>query len=111
MKVTHLVYDDGHISVAMIAPDEKSGEYQLYHMAVRWLAPKNVRKNGLEVPTTNAMGGETDWFLLPHTLGVGVAKALIEREAADKENFDGAGFSRMVTWLVDRKEIFDGMCY
>lgn len=111
MKVNHLIYDDGHIAVAMIAADESKAANQLYHIGVRWLAPRDIMKNGRAVKTTNVMGGETDWFLLPHTLGVGVAKALIERKAAEPKDFDSANFSRMMTWLVELEEVFDGMCY
>jgi hypothetical protein len=111
MKVTHLIYDDGVIAVAMIASDELAAANQLFHIGVRWLAPKSYRKDGVEVATTNVMDGETDWFLLPHTLGVGVAKALIERKAAEAKDFDGVAFSRMMTWLVKSEEVFDGMCY
>ena len=111
MKVQHLIYDDGVIAVALIAGDESAAARQLFHLGVRWLAPKSYRKAGIEVAVTNIMGGETDWFLLPHTLGVGVAKALIQRKAAEPENFDGLAFSRMMTWLVAKKEVFDGMAY
>lgn len=111
MKVKHLIYEDGVIAVALIARDESTAARQLFHVGVRWLAPKSYSKAGIEVAVTNVMGGETDWFLLPNTLGVGVAKALIQRHAADPKCFDGMAFSRMMTWLVAKKEVFDGMAY
>jgi hypothetical protein len=60
------------------------------------------------------MGGETEWFLLPHSFGVAVARTLIEQKVADcglAASFNEQGFKRMVVWLVEMEELTDAMCY
>lgn len=106
------VYSDGVIAVALVAADLERAEKNLMHLAVRWLPPLPYRdKAGNTVLTTNVMGGETDWFYLPHTFGAAVGKKLVEQKAAGLESFQVDGFARMVSWLVEMKELDDAMCY
>jgi hypothetical protein len=79
---------------------------------MRWLLPKPHKgKDGQVVQTTNIMGGETDWFLLPHSFGAAVGRTLIEQKVGGLEFFHEDGFKRMVSWLVEMEELEDGMCY
>ena len=66
------------------------------------------------VDTTNIMGGETQWFLLPHSFGVAVGRNLVEQEVAGdglSNFFDEIAFKRMVDWLVEMEEFSEAMCY
>ena len=115
MNPLYTVYDDGEISVALFAEDAEADQMHLLHLGVRWLRPKAYkRKDGQPVETTNIMGGETQWFLLPHSFGVAVGRTLIEQKVADcglGRYFNEKAFSRMVSWLVEMEELTDAMCY
>lgn len=114
MIVEHRVYDDGVVAAALLTHDKARSEHESFarHLAIKWLLPTSYRdKQGVEVPTTNIMGGETDWFILPLTLGAAIGKQLIEQKAAGLPGFDEAGFAAMVEWLLEGEDIFDGMCY
>ncbi|HOI56503.1 MAG TPA: hypothetical protein PLP01_14740 [Phycisphaerae bacterium] len=104
-----LVYDDGEMAIALVQrPSDSSGP----HLALRWLAPQPcVDRDGKEVCTTNLMGGETDWFIVPFSLAVGIARTLIEQKAAGLGNFNNDGFAKMVSWLVGLDQLQDAMCY
>jgi len=81
-------------------------------LAIRYLRPKEYRdKAGHLHPTTNVMGGETDWFLLPYTFGAAVGRILAEQKLAGLPGFRQNGFEKMITWLVDTGELTDAMCY
>ena len=103
-----LVYDDGEIAVGLVTVQDDD---RRSHMALRWLAPEPCRKGQELVPTTNLMGGETAWFVIPFSLAVGIARVLTEQKAAGLEGFREEGFSKMVSWLVDLEEFNDAMCY
>lgn len=110
--VEYAVYSDGVIAVALVAEDLEGAEKNLLHLAIRWLPPLPYRdKAGKPVPTTNVMGGETDWFWLPYTFGTAVGKKLVEQKVAGLDGFQVDGFARMVAWLVDMEELDDAMCY
>jgi hypothetical protein len=103
-----IVYDDGDIAVGLVrSPSGNAG----LSLALRWLPPQPYRKHGRLVSTTNLMGGETGWFIIPFSLAVGVARTLIEQKAAGLSGFRASGFSKMVSWLVELEEITDAMCY
>jgi len=108
MDVQDVVYQDSVIAVALVRPPTGG---QRPSLALRWLTPKPYQKDGKEIAITNHMGGGTDWFVIPFSLAVGVAKALIEQKTAGLAGFDEQGFSRMVSWLVDLEELNDAMCY
>ena len=108
IQVQHVVYEDGDIAVALVqSPTGGTGP----SLALRWLAPKPYQKDGKTIHTTNLMGGETDWFIIPFSLAVGVARALLEQKTAGLAGFDEQGFTKMVAWLVDLEELNDAMCY
>ncbi len=114
MTVEHRVYDDDVIAIALLTHSKASDERESFsrHLGIKWLPPSGYRdKQGVEVPTTNIMGGETGWFILPLTLGAAIGKQLIEQKAAGLPGFDEAGFAAMVEWLLEGEDIFDGMCY
>lgn len=111
----YIVYDDGHISVGLFAEDSEVDRKHSLHLGVRWLCPQPYRgKDGQLVITTNIMGGETGWFLLPCSFGYAIGRTLIEQKVADQglaKNFNEQGFKRMVSWLVEMEELTDAMCY
>lgn len=109
-NLKHTVYRDDVIAVGLLAAGEGDST-QSMHLAVKWLPPKPHRKQGVDVEVTNPMGGETDWFIIPHTLSVGMARMLIERRVANLDGFDETGFGVMVSWLLELGDLFDGMCY
>lgn len=115
MDPKYTVYQDGTIAVGLFAEDAAADEKHLLHVGVRWLRPEPYRaRDGRIQETTNVMGGETQWFLLPHSFGAAVGRRLIEQRVADcglAEYFDEPGFKRMVSWLVDMEELSDSMCY
>jgi hypothetical protein len=115
MKPQYTVYNDSEIAVGLFAKDQDADDRHLLHLGMRWLNPPSaVGKNGEELESTNIMGGETDWFLLPHSFGISVGKKLVEQKAADcglAEYFDEAGLKRMVVWLLELEEISGAMEY
>lgn len=65
--------------MSIVADDAGKAERNLWHLAVRWLAPQAyLYKFGNTVQTSNVMGGETGVFLLPHTFGAAVGRTLVE---------------------------------
>jgi|HubBroStandDraft_2_1064218.scaffolds.fasta_scaffold112403_2 hypothetical protein len=109
MELQQVVYEDGVIAVALVAPSASSS---LSSLAIRWLAPRPYQgRDGLRVEVTNHMGGETDWFVVPSTLAGAVGRTLVEQKAAGLEGFESAGFAALVRWLVDCDELPDAMSY
>jgi hypothetical protein len=110
MEPKHTVYQDGTIAVGLFA-----GENDVLRLGLRWLPPAPLRgKDGQVQQTTNVMGGETQWFLLPDSFGAAVGRRLIEQRVADcglTRFFNEAGFRAMVSWLIDLEELSDAMCY
>jgi len=92
-----------------------NNQEDLLNLAIRWLPPQPSKgRDGKIVGTTNIMGGETNWFILPHSFGVAVGRRLIEQKVADcglAEYFDENSFKRMVSWLIEMNELCDAMCY
>ena len=112
LEPKYIVYEDGVISVGLHAEDIDADQHDLLELAMKWLTPQPcVRKDGTITETTNLMGGETSWFLLPHTFGAAVAQKLIEQKIAGLAGFREDGFCRMVRWLVKMEHIDDAMCY
>lgn len=115
MNPKYTVYNDGEISVALFAKDDEADQKHLLHLGLRWLHPKTYKnKNGQPIETTNIMGGETQWFILPHSFGVAVGRTLIEQKVADcglASYFNEQAFRRMVSWLVEGEELSDTMEY
>jgi hypothetical protein len=112
MEVKHPIYEDGEIAAVLWATDTTSAERNLWHLAIRYLCPQDyLRKDGSTVGVSNMTGGETEWFVVPHSFGVAIAKSLIEQKAAGLSGFSEDGFTRMVEWLIEMSEISDAMCY
>ncbi len=112
IKPKYIIYDDGVISVGLHAENTDADERDLIQVAIKWLTPQPYKqKDGTIVETTNLMGGETSWFLLPHTLGAAVGKKLTEQKTAGLSGFQDDGFNRMVKWLVEMEHLDDAMCY
>ncbi len=111
-KVEHLIYEDGVISVALFSKNEKAAERSLFNIQIRYLQPQNYRNKEDElVNLTNVMGGETDWFIVPYSFSVAIAKTLIEQKISGLTGFSEDGFGRMIKWLNELEEIQDSMCY
>lgn len=109
MIIKSVVYDDGEIAVAIVQTEQDSN---IVHLAMKWLNPQPIqRKDGTIEPTTNLMGGETDWFILPFTFAAAIARVLIELKVTAMPYFNEVGFSEMVNWLVELEEVHDAMCY
>jgi len=109
LHVKHKVYSDDEIAVSLVKIDSHRDSLNL---AIKWSEPQPYRrKEGELVETTNLMGGETDWFIVPFSLAVGVARVLIEQKVTGLSGFDESGFSAMVRWLVELEELNDAMCY
>ncbi len=108
----YIIYDDEVISVGLHAENTEADEMDLIQLAIRWLKPESYKKkDGAVVEMTNLMGGETSWFLFPHSFGVAVGKKLIEQKTAGLAGFQENGFNRMVKWLVAMEHLDDAMCY
>jgi hypothetical protein len=108
LKPEEIVYHDGVIAVALMhSPTGGS----MPSMALRWLPPQPYIKDGKKVPATNSMGGETDWFIIPYSLAVGMARVLVEQKAVGLAHFKDDGFSKMVSWLADLGGLEGAMCY
>jgi len=112
MSVDYLIYEDGVIAVKLLTEDPDKEKSGLFSLAVRYLQPQDYRdKNENVTKTTNIMGGETDWFILPASFGYAIGKTLIEQKVSGLDCFDEDGFKRMLDWLIDMEEISDSMVY
>ena len=112
MKVEHTIYEDEVIAVALLAEDTTYAEQSLFHLAIRYVPPRSyLNKDGSAAKVTNLMGGETDWFIVPYSFGVAIAKSLIEQKVSGLSGFAEDGFAQMVNWLVELEEISDAMRY
>ena len=108
----YLVYDDAVITVMLMAKDELDAGKNLFRLAIRYLAPIDRHdKSGNAIRTTNIMSGETDWFILPISYSIAVAKHMIEQKVSGLSGFNEEGFTRLVMWLVDMEEIDDCMAF
>lgn len=108
------IYVDDVIEVALFAENPDSAERQIFNLAIRYLQPKTYKnKEGKVIEVTNLMGGETDWFIVPYTFSVSIAKTLIEQKitGVGLPEFNENGFKKMVRWLIEMEEVNDSMCY
>lgn len=104
-----IIYNDDVIEVCIISDSENS---ELKNIAIRYLKPKNYKeKDGQEIPLTNAMEGETDWFILPFTFGAAIGKKLFEQKNAGLKGFNKKGYIELKKWLIEMEQIDDAMCY
>ena len=104
-----ILYSDSVIEVAIIVDDKDELHKGL---ALKYLKPGIFKdKFGKDVLITNSMGGETDWFILPHTFGAVVGKKLFEQFNAGLEGFDKGEVEVLKHWLIDMEIIDDAMCY
>jgi hypothetical protein len=109
IQVQHQIYDDGVVAVALVTTSPTSTSASI---AMRWLEPIPYRgRDGQLVATTNLMGGSTDWFVLPWTLGAAIGRTLLQQQAAGLPGFDSEGFAALVRLLIDLEELPDAMCY
>lgn len=103
------LYTDSVIDVAINIDNENPF---LKSIALKYLTPKNyINKEGNEIVVTNAMGGETDWFILPFTFGATIGKKLFEQYSAGLDGFDKMGIDLLKEWLIEMEIIDDSMCY
>jgi len=107
--MNEILYKDPVIEVKILTDDDNES---VKSIALRYLKPGNYNgKDGQEVRVTNAMGGETDWFVLPHTFGAAIGKKLFEQYNAGLEGFDKREVEILKNWLIDMEVIDDAMCY
>jgi len=103
------LYSDSVIEVKILTDENNKS---VKHIAVRYVTPCSYKdKNGVEFIETNIMGGETNWFILPHTFGAVIGKKLFEQYHAGLDGFDKSGVEELKNWLVDMEIIDDAMCY
>ncbi len=104
-----ILYKDSVIEVKILTDRDNES---LKSIALRYLKPGNYKgKDGQKVSMTNAMGGETDWFVLPHTFGTLIGKKLFEQYNAGLDGFDTKEIEILKNWLIDMEIIDDAMCY
>jgi hypothetical protein len=103
------LYSDSVIEVSLLM-DNMNEEVEA--IAIKYLNPGDYKdKNGNTVMITNAMGGETDWFILPFTFGAVVGKKLFEQFNAGLIGFEDEGINLLLKWLIEMEIIDDAMCY
>ena len=104
-----ILYSDSVIEIKLqIEKDNES----LKSIALRYLEPMNYKdKGGAGIVVTNNMGGETDWFILPHTFGAVVGRKLFEQYNAGLCGFDKNEIESLKNWLIELEIIDDAMCY
>lgn len=104
-----ILYKDSVIEVKILTEDDNES---LKSIAMRYLKLGNYKdKDGHDVLVTNAMGGETDWFVFPHTFGATIGKKLFEQYNAGLEGFDKSAVEVLKVWLIDMEIIDASMCY
>ena len=85
---------------------------ELKYLSMKYLKPSSyLQKDNTEVLVANNMGGETDWFILPHTFGITIGKKMFEQKNAGLEGFQEDGFNELKSWLIEYEIIDDSMCY
>jgi hypothetical protein len=104
-----ILYKDSVIEVKILT---NANNESLKCIALRYIKPNDYKdKDGNKIHVTNAMGGETDWFILPHTFGATIGKKLFEQYNAGLLGFDKNGITILKNWLIDMEIIDDSMCY
>lgn len=104
-----ILYKDSVIEVKILT--DESNELRK-SIALRYIKPTDFKdKDRNKVLVTNAMGGETDWFVLPHTFGAIIGKKLFEQFNAGLLGFDKNEIDILKNWLIDMEIIDDAMCY
>ena len=105
----NILYNDSVIEIKL-ETDKKNKA--LKFIALRYVKPCDCKdKNGEIIHVTNAMGGETDWFILPHTFGAIIGKKLFEQYNAGLMGFNKKNIGLLRDWLIDMAIIDDSMCY
>jgi hypothetical protein len=102
------LYRDFVIEVKIVSDDTNE---QLKSIALRYVNPIYKDRSGNDVLGTNAMGGETDWFILPHTFGAAIGKKLFEQYNAGLDGFERSEVETLKKWLIDMEVINAGMVY
>jgi hypothetical protein len=103
------IYKDSVIEVSII---DDSKNVSIKSIALKYVKPMIGKKpDGSVVQFTNAMGGETDWFILPFTFGAAIGKKLLEQYIAGLIGFDSKGTDKLKKWLIEMEVIDDAMCY
>jgi len=104
-----ILYKDSVIEVKIL---ENKRNKALKSIALKYVKPVNYcDRNGNEIIETNAMGGETDWFILPSTFGTIIGKTLFEQHNAGLAGFDTTEIEFLKDWLIELGVINDSMCY
>jgi hypothetical protein len=105
-----ILYKDSVIEVKILT---KYDNELLKSLAMRYIKPPidYKDKNGNNVLLTNAMCGETDWFVLPQTFGTTIGKKLFEQYNAGLLGFDKDEIEILKHWLIEMEIIDDAMCY
>jgi hypothetical protein len=103
------LYTDSVIEVKIQTDNDNES---MKSLALKYRKPEIHRdKAGIERLVTNSMGGETDWFVLPHTFGAAIGKKLFEQHHAGLKGFDKYGVVVLKDWLLDMEIIDNAMCY
>ncbi len=109
MDFSHHIYDDGVVAVALVFPEQK---HEVASLALGWLESGSyTRQDGSAAELTNLMGGETNWFVVPHTFGCAIGRTLVHQHAAGLPYFDADGFKALVDRLVEFDNLPDAMTY
>ena len=104
-----ILYKDSVIEVKILKDQENES---MKRIALRYVKPENYKdKDGREIVLKNAMGGETDWFTLPHSFGATIGKKLFEQYNAGLNGIDKREVENLKKWLIDMEIIDDAMCY
>ena len=104
-----ILYKDTVIEVKLL-PRFDSKDLKV--IALRYVKPNGYNdKNGNKVEETNAMGGETDWFIIPYTFSELIGKKLFEQYSAGLDGFDKSEIKILKKWLIEMEVIDDCMCY
>ncbi len=110
IMINEIIYDDDIIAVRISSQADRDDILQI---SLRYCAPKDVKdKNGEVIGhLMNRMGGETDWFILPHTFGAEIGRKLFEQYNAGLDGFNKNAVLILKQWLIDMEVIHVAMCY
>lgn len=108
--INEIIYYDDIITIRISSQGDRDDILQI---SLRYYAPKNVKDKNGEVMghLTYNMGGETDWFILPHTFGVEIGRKLFELYNAGLDGFNKNAVLILKQWLKDMEVIHVAMCY
>ncbi len=109
-KKIEKLYNDEVISIGLNIESVRHG-VSIIRVAMKYCDPGLYNRDGAKIELTNVMNGETDWFILPYSYGVAIAKTLYEQYCSGLTGFDKTGIEILKEWLIEEELISIAVSY